>query len=161
RWLGLAGVIAVVALVGGAAWYLAMPTELEHARLMYLDKFFDIEDIGVGTNREFVVPFDEELRHSGKVPVTKMEQTFAALDDAKMKLAALEKEVEAHKYYQDARINSALDAVADYAKKWQLYMQNVKALVDAKGALVPGKVARLNAVSASLKQLQDQIADSV
>ncbi len=157
RWLGLIGSIVVVVVVAGAAWYISAPNELEHAQALYLEQIAEVEHIGINTANDVVDAYEKEVRQSGKVSPEKKEEMLAALEKANSSLAALHEKLENHRLYKDARINTALDAAAEYAEKWQKYFDVAKDYVNQQG---PG-VLGLNAIMRQLKELQNQLKDSV
>jgi membrane associated rhomboid family serine protease len=162
RWLGLAGAVALTAIVGGAAYYEAMPhSELEHVQLTYLPILLEGDSLAVTTNKESVEPFWKQLQKEKRVPVDEMKSTFAKIDEAVQALAKIEDKLAHAKSYSDGRINAALQIGREYIKKWQVCLETSKELVDDNGQFVTTAVDKWTSLRHRVSELQKELKDSI
>jgi membrane associated rhomboid family serine protease len=162
RWLGLAGAVALTAIIGGAAFYEAMPhSELEHVRATYLPTLLEGDSLGVTANKEYVEPFWKQLQKDKRVPVAEMKSTFAKIDEAVQALAKIEDKLAHARSYSDERINAALQTGREYIKKWQVCLTTSKELVDDNGQLVTTAIDKWTNLRHRVNELQKELKDSI
>jgi membrane associated rhomboid family serine protease len=162
RWLGLVGTVALVVLLAGSIAYVASPqTELEHARFYYLPLILQADREGITTNTDIVLPFLKEVQKNGKVDQDKVKTTFAEIEKTQQKLEGIEEQLAQAREYSDDRINAAMETGKEYVKKWQLYFQTVKRLVNEQGEYVPREAGQWQSLNKRLGELQVELKESV